>query len=208
MKPLSEFFPRVLPYLPACPKPLAEQMLLDSAIAFCTQSDFVRESLDVQRTTAGIASYELELPAQQEVARVLRVVVGDRELTALPSAGSHPTDARTAPPACYYTTRNESALEIRLYPTPDRAYPLAVEVSLRPARSAVSLQEDLWDLWLEPIAAGAIARAMMVPGQPFTDHALAQMYAAQAQAGINKARREGIAGRLKGSLSVRMRAFS
>lgn len=208
MKPLSDFFPRMLPYLPACSKPLAAQALLDSAIAFCVQSDFVREVLEPQNTVAGLATYELDVPSQQQVARVLRVRVGDRELQPRVADGVHFLPARDAPPTHFHMTRAASTLELRLYPTPDGAYPLVAEVSLCPTRSATQLEDDLFDIWVEPVVAGAVARAMMVPGQPFTDQAGSQFYMAQAQVGIHRARREGILGRTRGSLSVRQRAFS
>lgn len=208
MKPLSDFFPRMLPYLPACSKPLAAQAVLDSAIAFCEQTDFVREDLDPLATMAGLSAYELDAPTHQQVARVLRVRVAGRDLKPLPADNVRSMAPRKGEPAYYHATRNTSTLELQLYPTPDKAYPLVATVSLRPTRTAPELEDDLFGLWIEPIVAGAIARAMLVPGQAFTDQASAQGFMAQAQVGINRARREGAFGRLRGSLSVQARPFS
>lgn len=208
MKPLSDFFPRMLPYLPACSKPLAAQAALDSAIAFCEQSDVVREDLDPLTTRAGLSVYELDAPTDQQVARVLRVQVAGRDLRPLPADLVHTMASRTGQPAYYHMTRNGSTLELNLYPTPDRVYPLAANASLRPTRDATTLEDDLLNLWVEPVVAGAIARAMLVPGQAFTDQAGAQGYMAQAQLGIHRARREGALGRTRGSLGVQARPFS
>lgn len=117
MKAISEFFSRLIPYVPGCSEPLAQQALLDSAIAFCEASQVIRHDLDVFNTVIGRASYELDLPSQQELARILLVKVGDQEIYAeLAESRGYPPDADAIPTA-FFTTRNDSELACQLYPS-------------------------------------------------------------------------------------------
>jgi hypothetical protein len=121
MKPLSDFFPHILPHLPGCSEPLVAQVLLESAVYFCTMSE--------------------------------------------------------------------------------------TAVGTQPTLTATELDDALFDKWLEYVAAGAVARAMMVPSQPFSDPTRAQFFFARSYAGVALARRLALADASLGSLRVQSRPF-
>lgn len=180
------------------------QAIVDSAIAFCDESMALRERLDAFWTVPGIALYELDTPSQQQVSRVLRVALDGAFLTpALPNT-STPAQL-SGRPTHYETSRTGSVFELSLYSVPDAAYNVVAEVALRPLRDATQLEDDLMNLWVEPIVAGAVARAASIPGQPFTDLGKSQNAAVAAAVGARKARLEGSFGRMRGSVSTRVK---
>ena len=208
MKPISDFFPRMLPYLPGCSEPLAAQAVLDAAIAFCEDTQAVREQLDSFTTSAGVGAYELDTPSQQQVARVFDVVVDGRPMAAIAAEDVGPASEAIGSPMAFYTTRYGSEFLLHLFPTPDGAYNVQVRAALRPTRNATQLEDDLFNLWSDAVLAGAMARVMAIPGQPFSDPAGSAGYSMAATRATNKARVEGNFGRVRAGMRVRGRPFA
>ena len=203
MKPISTFFPRLLPYLTGCTEPLAQQVLVDSAIAFCEDTQVIRAELDEFQTRPGENAYELEAPSQQQVARVLDVKVSGRTLTAVVAEDVDLLMAAVGTPMAYYTDRTDSQFTLRLFPKPDGEYAVKVRAALRPMRTATAVEDDLFDLWSDAVICGALSRAMNIPGQPFSDPAGAAYHMSMAINASRKARLEGNYGRIRGNSRVR-----
>ena len=210
MKPLSEFYPRILPYLPGCPEPMVDQVLLNSAIEFCEMSMTLRQNLDSFRTVVGKVEYDLDPPTKNhDINRVMGVTVDGRELSpGLFEAIRNDLPTAVAIPRGFYTDRTDNTFTLRLSPPPDKVYPVTVSVTLRPSRTAVLLDDDLYNIWVDPIVSGAIARAMQIPDQPFTDLARAQELLMSAAKQTNSSRIEGNYGLVRGSMRVRARSFT
>jgi len=210
MKLLSAFYPRILPYLPGCPEPLVDQVLLNSAIEFCEASLTLRQNLDTFKTSVGKVSYDLDPPsAQHDINRVMGVTVNGRELKAgLAEIIHNDLPTANATPRGFYTDRTDSTFTLRLAPPPDGAYPVIVAVTLRPNRNATQLDDDIYNIWIDPVVSGAIARAMQIPNQPFTDYARASQLLADAARMTNTSRIEGNYGLVRGSMRVRSRSFT
>ena len=210
MKPLSAFYPRILPYLPGCPEPMVDQVLLNSAIEFCEMSMTLRQNLDSFRTVVGKVEYDLDPPTKNhDINRVMGVTVDGRELSpGLFEAIRNDLPTAVAIPRGFYTDRTDNTFTLRLSPPPDKVYPVTVSVTLRPSRTAVLLDDDLYNIWVDPIVSGAIARAMQIPDQPFTDLARAQELLMSAAKQTNSSRIEGNYGLVRGSMRVRARSFT
>lgn len=207
MKPISTFFPRMLPYLPGCSEPLAQQALLDAAIVFCEDTQALRAELDDFETAPGQAAYELNVPSAQQVARILEVRVEGRVIPAVAAEDVNLLNHATGHPMAYYTDRTDSQFTLRLFPTPDDAYTVSVRAAVRPTRDADVLEDDLFDLWSDAVLFGAVARVMAVPGQPFSDPAGSMNYSIMAARAASKARVEGNFGRVRSTSRVRGRPF-
>ena len=208
MRPVSDFFPRVLPYALGCPEPTLAQAIVDAAIAFCEDSMVLREPLDLIQTEAGVDHYDLDAPPQQAVARVMDVYRdGVRLKSVLEDANRGTRTDRQSQPDSYRTTRAGSVFQLVLMPVPDRAYTVQVEAAMRPARGATQLEDDLLDRWVEAVSAGAISRLTAMPGQPYTSMETAAAYHAKAIWLANKARIEGSVGRMRGTQTVTPRPF-
>lgn len=210
MKALSVFYPRILPYLPGCPEPLAAQVLINAAIEFCESSLTLRQNLDSFNTVIGRVQYDLDPPsAQHDINRVMGVTLDGKELTAgMAEAirGDMPT--AVAKPRGFYTDRTDSTFTLMLSPPPDEVYSVLVNVTLRPNRAATQLDDDLYNIWIDPIVSGAIARAMQIPDQPFTNPAQAQVLLDSAARQTVASRIEGNYGLVRGSMRVRPRSFA
>jgi hypothetical protein len=208
MKPISVFFPRVLPYVPGCSEPLAQQALVDAAIVFCEESQVIRARLDGFSTVPDQVSYELDAPAQQQVARILEVRVDGRPIPMVMAEDvGMISDAVGRPMACY-TDATGSEFVLRLFPIPDGVYQVQVSAALRPSRDATSVEDDLFNLWSDALVSGALARLMAVPAQPFSNPALAGGYSVAALSAARKARVEGSFARVRGSTGVTQRPFA
>ena len=210
MKPLSAFFPRILPYLPGCPEPLAAQVLINAAIEFCEASLTLRQNLDPFTTSIGQVQYDLDPPStQHDINRVMGVTLDGKELTAgLAEAIRGDLPTALAKPRGFYTDRTDSTFTLMLSPPPDKVYDVVVNVTLRPSRAATQLDDDLYNIWIDPIVSGAIARAMQIPGQPFTNPAQAQALLTSASKQTTASRIEGNYGLVRGSMRVRPRPFA
>jgi hypothetical protein len=210
MKALSAFFPRILPYLPGCPEPLAAQVLIDAAIEFCDSSLVLRQNLDTFNTVVGRVQYDLDAPsAQHDINRVLGVTLDGKELVA-GMAEAIRGDMPTAPakPRGFYTDRTDSVFTLMLSPPPDEVYSVVVNVALSPARTATQLDDDLYNTWINPIVSSAIAQAMQIPGQPFSNPAQAQILLNSVARQTVTSRIEGNYGFVRGSMRVRSRPFA
>lgn len=187
---------------------MALQALVDSAIAFCEDSLVVRQRLDIQTTSQGRADFDIDAPPQQAVSRVVKVWIDGQEIYATPS--DRVDDARflTSRPRAFYTLQDSGTTMGMLYPIPDGAYTVAAEVALRPTRSATTLNDDLFNIWLEHVITGAMARLMSIQDQPFTNLVLGQNAFAKALYMSRRARVEGSYGRVRSTMSVKQRPFA
>lgn len=209
MKALSDFYPRIMPFLPGCSEPLIDQVLLDAAIEFCENAPVLRQTLDSFNTRVGAIEYDLDPPSNQYIiARVMSVNVnGDELAPVMTETVRSDLPTAVAKPTAFYTDRVDSTLVLRLAPPPDAVYPVKVIAALRPARDATTLDNDLYNLWADPICESAIARAMMIPDQPFTNPAQAAALALSAAKKITASRVESNYGMVRGSMRVSPRPF-
>ena len=210
MKALSAFYPRILPHLPGCPEALVDQVLVDAAIEFCDSSLVLRQRLDSFNTVVDKVQYDLDPPSiQHDINRVLGVTLDGKELSpgmAEVIRGDLPTAA--AKPRGFYTDRTDSIFTLMLSPPPDKVYPVIVSVALSPARTATQLEDDLYNIWIDQITSSAIARAMQIPGQPFSNPARAQSLLDSVARQTVRSRIEGNYGMIRGSMRVRSRPFA
>lgn len=210
MKALSAFYPRILPYLPGCSEPMVDQVLLNSAIEFAENSLTLRQNLDPFNTVIGKVEYDLDPPtANHDINRVMGVTLDGKELSAgLFEAIRNDLPTATAKPRGFYTDRTDNTFTLRLSPPPDEVYPVVVAVTLRPSRTATQLDDDFYNIWIDPIVSGAIARAMQIPDQPFTNFQQALYLLDSAAKQTNNSRIESNFGLVRGSMRVRSRPFA
>jgi hypothetical protein len=189
---------------------MVNQVLVNAAIEFAESSLTLRQNLDQFNTTIGQISYDLDPPsAQHDIARVMAVTLNGKELSpGMAEAIRNDLTTAVAMPRGFYTDRTDNAFTLRLAPPPDKVYPVVVAVALRPARAATQLDDDLYNIWIDPIVSGAIARAMQIPDQPFTNFAQAQYLLDSAAKQTNTSRIEGNYGLVRGSMRVRSRPFA
>jgi len=188
---------------------MAVQAILDSAITFCEESMAIREALDMIYTIGGVDYYELDAPSQDnQISRILSVRVDGVNLQAIPEDNAHLLRDRDGTPTMFSTRRTGSVLEMQLYPRPIAVSAVIVEAALQPTRVATTLDNDLFNVWPDPIIEGALGRLLRIPHQPFTDGAYSMSMMASASRKTAKARTESQKGRTRGAQIVRMRPLA
>lgn len=218
MAALSKFLPFVLPHVPACPDITAEQAILSSCIEFCVQTLLVQE-LTTASVTAGTQDYTVDVPSGSRLVKVLGVMYEDRWLTAnsienVRSAVALRGDvggaqAVSAIPSVYFQ-KTPNSDDISLYPVPadSMAEGLTVRAAFAPSRSATSVDDVLFEEWAESIAAGAIARLMLMPSQNFSAPPLVGAYRSQFDVATRKAAIIARAGSVAASSRVQPARFA
>lgn len=167
----------------------------------------IRRRLDTSTQTSGLGEVDLDVPAQQSVARILAVWADGVKLQ--PTASENAPGAETSgQPVTYFTRRSDSELQLVLHPTPNKACSVSVGVALRPLYSATALENDLFELWLPAIISGAKASLMAIPDQSFSNPLMAQMQATDAARYTSKARVDGAYGQSRGAFRAQMRPFA
>jgi hypothetical protein len=189
---------------------MVDQVLVNAAIEFAENSMTLRQNLDPFPTIAGRVQYDLYPPtSHHDINRVMGVTLDGIELQPgmfeairndMPTAGAKPRG--------FYTDRTDNTFTLMLSPPPDDRYSVVVAATLRPTRGATQLDDDLYNIWIDPIVSGAIARAMQVPDQPFTNFAQAQYLLDSAAKQTISSRIEGNYGLIRGSMRVRARPFA
>lgn len=206
---LSAFFPRLIPYAPGAPEPLAQQALLDAAIEFCDRSLVVTQMLDPITLSVGTNSVELEAPTGLRVASVLRVWFDEQLLGPQPYAQAATLPSYNSTPTQYYGEFIDEIYSLTVVPAPDKLVRsgLKVRVALKPTRTATQVPDILFDHYAQSIVYGALGNLLAIPDQPFSNEAKSLDMTRLARAGAVAARVDALHGHLQSSMSVKMRAF-
>lgn len=200
---------RLLPSAPGAPDPLVRQALRDAAIQFCEDTGVIRVTTDPEMTEVGVNSYDIDLPAETELSRVIAVWVGGRKFPTAPEvtvsdvAAFYPEHGATGHP---YVVVGDGALVI--VPAPAKSgQEIIVRASTRPTRTANKVDDQLFDKWGDAIVNGALFRLCSTPGQPFTDMVRAQQCGSMFYAMVGRAKIDANRGGVIGSISVKSRPF-
>lgn len=199
MASLDLFMSRLMVWVPSCPRPLAEQSLLDTAIDFCRETSVVRYTVGPATVAPGSPSYALPLPAQVRLSRILWATYQGRQL---PLVDSTPSDGATGAPS-QLASVNRTTVEV--YPAPAQIDPLAlvVHVAVEPTRSATQLPDELLDDWCDAIVAGAVSRISYIPDQPFTNPTVAIEATMRYRQQLNRAKADAGGPRVVSNSRVR-----
>jgi hypothetical protein len=194
MKKLEAFLPYVLPSVAGCSQPLAEQAIRDSAIQFCEETHYLQLVSDPIDLVAGASEYDIDVPASHSVARLLNTWFGPEQRPT-----GRPQRAEFIGPST-----------LRIWPVPQADLPAAMQtcIALKPARTATSLDDSMFNDWVEGIAAGAIYRICMMPGQAFSSDQDAIKAMGVYNLWRGKARFEMTKKRTMTDLTVQMRRFA
>lgn len=202
---LRDLIPRVAAYAPGVADPVAEQYLRDSAIQFCTKTLCWQYDCGTLAQKEGEGEYELDLPSQAKMILPLAVWVGGLKLV---SRGPEflyvqgDWQAQTGRPKYFYS---DDLRSIRVVPIPERDDVITARVACAPTTTATTLPDILVDQYYEAVVDGALARALAIPNQPFSDMSKAVFHARQFEAMATMARIAATKGHSRGELSALMR---
>lgn len=207
--PLSSFTPRIAYRVDGCPDITIEQAVLDSCIDFCERSLILRQTLDQVTTAVGVKEVELDLPTNYRIVKILKVWVNETEIeaaseeevsTPLAHVDSVPGSTSTNSVPAWYVESSPGTL--RVFPAPDKAYTITVRAALKPSRSATSVDDILFENWVNAIVEGALARLYLMP-ERWGNAGLAAVSAKAFLSFASSASTEAQHGRGRGELRVR-----
>lgn len=195
MTKYSECFDEVLPELPGVGIELATNAIRNTIIEFCQLSWCWRNFMDPTSVLARINTYELDPPAGADVVKALVVKIDGKEIDPISEDDltvHHPRWQTETGPAKGYLTDDPS--QIILVPVPDRKIPngMLVTLALQPSRTSSQFPSWIWTRYFDPLAAGAKARLMAMPGKPWTNAQMAAVYRAQFEVGAAGAKIESM----------------
>jgi len=201
------FLPEVLPYVRDCPETMALNAVRAACIEFCKDSLALREVLEPITIVADQSEYELDKRAYYNVAKIIRMYHGIREL---PGRSIEQLDAmlggkwRTESGSpMYYTQESENTFRVVLTPSQASNDTLNVTVALTPKRDSDYVDGYIFERWAEVIAMGARARLHDTPKQPFSDKEAALRFRKWFESGRGEAKIEVNRGLTRGPLRVR-----
>jgi hypothetical protein len=201
MRDFEDFLPDVLPHAASCPEPVALLHLRRAAQDFCTRTKLWRE-VDTMPATGA----ELEtvcVPPYAALVAIESVAIDGRRLAPLRSdradeAGSGEPD--------YYT--QSGADEMRLVPcggAVGRA--LRIAMILKPAEGAEMAPDFLYEHHVPVIAAGALNRILLVPGQTYSDPNRAAYFGSIFERGLDSLFGANLKGQQRANVRTRPRFF-
>jgi hypothetical protein len=211
----EDFFSWVLPEVAGCPEITAIQAIRDATIEFCERSLIHQVDHDPVSVTAKIPDYDLESPVTgTRIIRVMRAwFKGNELIPAAPDQVDDPTiyNQRIGGYETNYGTPTHFAQKdpqtISLIQIPDQTVSRAVtmRVALTPLRSSTSCDDQLFEQWVDHIAAGAITRLQLSSGKPYTNPQSAAINQSRFTQGVNAARQRATRGWNRSDLSVQLR---
>lgn len=215
MKSYEEFFSWVLPEVAGCPEITAIQSIRDSVIQFCELSLIHQVDHDPISVTAKISDYDIESPLTYcRVVKVMKAFYKGKELDAAgPDEVVDPAVYNTniggytpsySTPTAFF---QKDTTSLTLMPIPDQtlASAITMRIALVPTRNSNSCEDFLFEQWVEPISAGAVARLQLSSGRPYSNPQAASANQARFMSGVNVARSRAVRGFNRSSLQVQLR---
>ena len=170
----EQFFPDLLPYVPGCAEPAAEHALRRSAQRFFSRTRVWTLWLDALSCNAGVIEYDLNLESKSELVRLERATLAGRDI-AVVAPEALPANWQDFPSQCGACIHSSNRQSVIVLPPPGEGALLNIEASLKPANTAVGVEQRFFDSYAEVIAKGARAYLMRQPGMPYSNPAEAQL---------------------------------
>lgn len=205
---LSAFFPDFMAELPSCDEVSGERAVRNACIEFCAMSLAVRFEAAQITTTANVAEYPFVPPTDTQVIQVVQVRWNGYELDPVSVdelddryAGDWRTKKERSPLG--YTQLGRTSL--LLVPVPIDTSTLDMTLAIAPTRAAATVDDVLYNIYADTIAAGAKASLMMRPQTPYTNPQLAAANRQKFLSGVSLAKRSAYKSNTRGPLQARMR---
>ena len=176
------FLPEVMPYVHDVPEIVAVQAIRNACIEFCEETHYLQENLDPITGQENVGDYDLDAnDSNYKVVEIMQAWYGDQLL--IPKAQeelnqiyrtSNWEDLKGNP--YYYFRPRATVMRLVTKPIITEQNKLKVKAAIAPKRSSTTVDEELFERFLEYIAHGARARLYNTPNQPYYDPKTAMDY--------------------------------
>lgn len=191
MKAWDTLYPWVLPYVLGCPTPTVDRALCDAMREFCTGAPVWVEWSDDVTADGTTQRFDFDIPRGAELVKARRCVVNGQDY-GVRSSADLPDDWQdeeaTDPDSTLIQIDNAEFLVV---PMPSSGHVIRVELVLKPTITATTFADVMLDRFAEAIADGAKARLLLVPGQAWTNPAMAGLCKGQFDAAKALAANDG-----------------
>lgn len=176
----EDFFKWVLPVAPTVPDPTAIDHIRNAAIEFCSRTRCWSEQLDPV-TADGSSEYALNIDQECEVSRLLEVRVDSDDYPVRTARDARRLISDDPTERVAYTRNGRDLI---LNPAPASGS-IVVEADLRPSIESTEFPDDVFALYAQRIAHGALASLLAMPKKDWSDPELAGYHHGLFERAIN-----------------------
>ena len=199
-KTWAKWYDEVLPDVPGCPQVVAANAIKNAAIQFCDRSFVYLIDHDPIAAVEDQGEYTWAPGAGLKVARPERVWYDGEELT--PKTRDEIADMHAYWPdwegtPLYFMQEKIEKLIVVPRPTAALANAIKAKVAVKPSRDATSIDDAIWEKYLEEIASGAKARLFAMKRKPWADGQLAAYHKGVFDEAISAARLAAFKGHVR-----------
>jgi hypothetical protein len=196
-----------MPSVPKAPTIMVEKFVKDAIVEFAKLTHRMQVDIAPVNVIAGSALYAIDNPVGFQVLSISRLFFDGKPLVSVSENqldlewrslnsmhcicsnmdGEGWRDYEADTPTVFYQPKPN---EVRLVATPNAALTggLTGRVVVYPTLSMTTIDDDIYNEFYEVIAAGALARLMAVPSQPWTSAPMVNYYRAIFDDGVSDAR--------------------
>lgn len=187
---IDKFLPYVLPYAEKCPQLVARRAIRDTIIDIATRTHTTKLRVEL-KSKKGADTYELQMPYGLTVGMMEDVMYDGKPLKAInrqmlrqlyPESDLH---ALAGEPKYYYHTNSPIVLTIAPAPQDDNKS-IICELNVTFTREMNEFPEEFYTRYVELVAEGALSRILGMPGQTFTNLAMAAQWSNMYATGIRE----------------------
>jgi hypothetical protein len=179
---LSKFQPFIYPVLPELSDMEFIANTRRACIEFCRQTQVWQIDLEPIDIVVGKHVYDLVLPDDAELSKVMRVSAEEMELT--PIAEERKSRSFGYSP-CYSVNIQTKQIALATTPQNNAVGGLQIRVALKPTTTAFQVPDILLSQYPEAIAYGALGNLCSMVGRPFSDFEMAKQYREDFRHAIN-----------------------
>lgn len=162
----TDILPRVLPYVPGCPRDTALQHIIDAARIFAARTSAWQYETTPILTAAGVADYTLQINEGEELVSILVCEVDSVEYEVVQGSSGRTLMRRGVSDICVPT----GPQDFQLGPTPSQdGLSIIVDVAVKPATVGCDKWPDDLDQYVPDIAAGALDTLLRMPKVTWRD---------------------------------------
>lgn len=190
-KTWAKWFDEVLPDVPGCPQNVAQNAIKNAAIEFCDRSFVYIIDHPAISAAEDTGEYSWSPGSGLKVVRPEHVWYDGKLLipkTRDEVAAANPYWPTWEGTPLYFLQEKLEKLIVVPRPTAALADAIVAKVAVRPSRDAASIDDAIWEKYLEEIASGAKARLFAMKHKPWSDGQLATFHKQAFDDAISRAR--------------------
>ena len=211
MAQLSDFYIYVMPRVEGCPTGLVKHAVRDAVIEFCERTLMWKHAFAAVDIVADQDNYTFTAPDGTVLCCPTYVSINKTQLFPTNEEDLDNTipewrNSTSRQPGSFYMDYDGT---MYLVPTPSENFVagLSVEAALKPAITADTIPDWLYNNWAEVISHGALMRLHSMVGKVWADTQMVALHRAKFKEGITRAKSKTMKSFAKQGKSVQPRSF-